>query len=125
MSIYRLHQHPRDTSGADLICLADRFNWFAALLPPVWALANGLWLVLTLMVVFGAAIYGSGQMFALPLGLIYLLFVCWLGFEATAIHSRVLTKRGWKRGVDIIAADDLMAEQAYFASRMPAKELAS
>lgn len=120
MSIFTLHQHPDDASGADLVCLPDRFNWFAALFPPFWAVANGLWKVLALMIVALLAMMVLGVFFTLPLAGLYLLGVWWLGFEANNIHSRALTKKGWGGGVDIIATDDLMSEQAYFARKEPA-----
>ena len=119
MSIFTLHQHPDDASGADLVCLPDRFNWFAALLPPFWAVANGLWKVLALMIVTLLATMALGMFFTLPVLGLYLLGVWWLGFEANHIYSKALIKRGWGRGVDIVAADDLMAEQAYFARNEP------
>ena len=115
MSIYTLHQHPDDASGADLVCLPDRFNWFAALLPPFWAVANGLWKVLALMIAALLGMMALGMFFTLPVLGLYLLGVWWLGFEANHIHSKALTKKGWGGGVDIIASDDLVAEQTYFA----------
>ncbi len=119
MSIYTLHQHPDDASGADLVCLPDRFNWFAALLPPFWAAANGLWKVLALMLAVLFAMVALGMFFTLPVFGLYLLGAWWLGFEASNIHSRALVAKGWGEGVDIIASDALLAEQAYFTRKRP------
>ncbi len=119
MSIFVLHQHPKDTTGANLICLSDRFNWFAALLPPFWAVANGLWKVLALMAAFFLTLMALGLVFELPVFGLYLLGAWWFGFEASNIHSRALVAKGWGEGVDIIASDALLAEQAYFTRKRP------
>ena len=114
MSIYILHQHPEDQSGQDFICLSDGFNWFAALLPPIWALSHGLWRIFAVMVVSMAALVAVKFVFDFPLWAIYGLSVWWLGLEANHLHSRFLFATGWGEGINIIAADALMAQRDFF-----------
>lgn len=53
MTVYSIFEKPQETAAKNRapvvmppVAVADRFSWFAALFPPVFALFNGLWLLL-------------------------------------------------------------------------------
>lgn len=100
-----------------LICLADRFSWFAFLLPPVWALANGLWLLLVAMIAVMAAFIQLSEFSALPGFSLYFLFVLWLGFEANWLVGNKLIRRGWQDNSMVSAPGLMQAETKYFSSQ--------
>ena len=91
--------------------IPEKFSWLAFLLPPVFALVHGLWLLLIGYVVavialgFAAAILGGGATFWL-----YVLVALWIGFAAPSLRRRALAHRGWShRGDRVAAAPDLAA----------------
>ena len=92
----------------------ERFSWFAALLPPFFLLAHGLWLeliawllgVVALIVLSGYI--GDGAAFAL-----YSLGAIWLGFAAPGFRRHALQWRGWSpRGDRVAASADLAQLEA-------------
>lgn len=88
--------------------IPEKFSWFAAILPPVFLLAHGLWLetvawllkVVALVVLSG--IIGGGVAF-----LLYVLAVIWLGFAAPGFRRHALQWRGWThRGARVSQSAD-------------------
>ncbi len=94
--------------------VADRFSWLAALLPPVFALAHGLWLALLgwVVVVVGLAVLGQwiGKDAATAL---YFLAAVLFGFEAQRLRGTNLMRRGWSYRTDVFAADPDLAAVDY------------
>jgi hypothetical protein len=85
-------------SGAVRALVPDRFSWFAALLPPVYAIVHGLWLALAGYV---AAIVILGSL-SLWLGddtvfWLYLLLALLIGFEAPTLRRIKLARRALER----------------------------
>jgi hypothetical protein len=84
----------------------ERFSWFAAILPPIWALAHGLWLEFVvwalLVLLLGAAaptIGGEAAFWA------YVVVAAWIGFEAPALRRAALRRRGWRYRGEVVARD--------------------
>ena len=57
MTLYSIFEKPQGMAAKNRVpvvvppvAVADRFSWFAALFPPVFALFNGLWLLLVFWV---------------------------------------------------------------------------
>ena len=105
MTLYSVYERHDEASA-----VADRFSWFAAVLPPVYALVNGLWLLLCGWVVAVAAIgalgwYGGGEAAVCA----YILGAILLGFEAPTFHRRALRHRGWQYTGDYLAAEPDLA----------------
>jgi len=124
LSIYRLFSKPGAApdgapSDQDLVCLAERFNWFAFLLPPLWAASHGLWRQFILMFAALALFVAAGNFFALPVFSLYFVFALWLGFEASSIHARSLMRRGWRQEMDLIAPDQELAESRFWRHQIP------
>jgi hypothetical protein len=108
MTIYAVFD--RDANEAPAV-VPDRFSWFAALLPPVFALVHGLWLefvvyfVLVFLLSASSAAIGDNAAFW-----IYVLLAAWIGFGAPALRRGALARRGWHYRTDVIARGDDMAE---------------
>ncbi len=114
MRIYSFFIKPGLEVEQNLICLAERFDWFAFLLPPLWATANGLWREFGAMLAVFALFIGAGNFFVLPALPLYFLFALWLGLAAGSIRMRALERKGWQRQSDLIAAGQLMAESLFW-----------
>ena len=77
--------------------IPEKFSWTAAILPPVYLLAHGLWLELLVwtaklvVLVYLARVIGGEAASAL-----YLLGAIWLGFAASGLRRDALTRRGWR-----------------------------
>jgi hypothetical protein len=91
--------------------IPEQFSWFAALLPPFFLMAHGLWLelvawllkVVALTVL--AAFIGGDAAFAL-----YLLTATWLGFAASGLRRHALAWRGWTHRGERVASSADMAQ---------------
>jgi hypothetical protein len=89
----------------------EKFSWFAALLPPFFLLAHGLWLelvawvlaVLTLVVLSG--FIGDDAAW-----LLYDLGALWLGFAASGLRRHALQWRGWRHRGERVAMGADMAQ---------------
>jgi len=94
--------------------IPETFSWFAAILPPVFLMAHGLWLelvawllkVVALVVLSG--FIGGDASFAL-----YLLVAIWFGFAAPGFRRHALQRRGWThRGERVAGSADLAQLEA-------------
>lgn len=103
---------PLSDSGATFV--ADNFSWFAALVPPLWAIVHGLWLELIIwigaMVALGAVdlVMGSEASFWF-----YVLSAVWIGYEASAIRVSALKRKQFHLAGDLIASDEIFAEMEW------------
>jgi hypothetical protein len=108
MTIYAVFD--KDANAAPAV-VPDRFSWFAALLPPVFAVVHGLWLELAVYVVVvlllgaGSRAFGGDAAFW-----IYVVFAIWIGFEVAALRRSALARRGWRYRTDVVAPSDDLAE---------------
>src|SRR5690606_18639588 len=89
--------------------VADRFSWFAALLPPVYGLVHRLWLPTAGWLILAIAIGASGLVIGEEAALwLYILFAVLIGFEAPALRRRALRRQGYVYRTELVApADDL------------------
>lgn len=106
MTIYAVLEH--DVKPAP-VAVAERFSWFAAVLPPLWAVAHALWLELVLYVAllcvlsFLALVVGAEAAFW-----IYVACAVWIGFEAADLRRSALRRRGWhERGERVAPSEDV------------------
>jgi hypothetical protein len=97
------------------IAVADRFSWSAALVAPVHALVNGLWVMLGLWVVKVAVLaalslwIGGGAAFWL-----YVLLAAWFGFAAAGFAHRKAARAGTYEG-EWVAVDADAALVSYLS----------
>jgi hypothetical protein len=91
----------------------ERFSWFAALLPPMFALAHGLWLELVgYIVAVGLLGLASTQIGGDAAFWIYIVFALWIGYEAPSFRAAALRGRGWRYRTDVVAPTEDLAEIA-------------
>ena len=114
MKLFMLHENSACQDDQNLICLPDRFSWFAFLLPPVWALANRQWLAILAMVLMVVLFSFAGHYLIFPAFSLYILAALWLGFEANSLIGHAYARRGWRTLDPVPSFNRLRAEQHYF-----------
>lgn len=108
MTIYAVFE--RDAKEGPAV-VADRFSWFAAILPPIYAIAYGLWLELAAFVVFVLLLAVVGKIASAEAALwSYVVIAVWLGFEAPRFRAATLERSGWRHSADVVASGRDMAE---------------
>ncbi|MBI4922209.1 MAG: DUF2628 domain-containing protein [Devosia nanyangense] len=118
MTLYSIFEKPQGkaATGRAPVAVAERFSWLAALLPPIFALLNGLWLlgVFWVALVLGLAyigrVIGADAAFWL-----YVLVAVFMGFEAPAFRRDGLVARGFVWRGDMIAGGADLAERDFLA----------
>ena len=94
MTLYAIHM-PKPGSPALPQAVPEKFSWFAALLPPVHALAHRLWDQLALYLVGVAAIVIAERWTGFDASIwLYILLVVACGFAAPGAKGRALKRRG-------------------------------
>ena len=103
MTLYSVYARPDHAP----VLVADRFSWFAALLPPVYALVHRLWVSLLLWVAAIAVIAGGAMWIGgeAAFWCAVLLGLCF-GFEAPAARHRALTRRGYAHAADLVGTSE-------------------
>jgi len=103
MKSFTVHERPdppaeRLDRAEELVFVKDGFNVFAAVLTPIWMLANRMWLVLFAYVVLLAIIYmifsATGASEAAR-NAIWLALKLLVGFEADSLRRWTLDRKGW------------------------------
>ena len=98
--------------------IAEKFSWLAFLLPPVFALAHRLWLLLIGYIVavialgFVGSVLGGAATFWL-----YVLFALWIGIAAPSLRREALHRRGWSHRGDLVAAAPDLATLSWLESK--------
>ena len=118
MTVYSIFEKPqaKAVTHRGPVAIPERFSWLAMLLPPIFALLHGLWLLLIFWIAlviglaYAARIVGPDAAFAL-----YCLVAVFLGFEAPAFRRDWLTFRGYQWRGDIVASAADLAQRDYLA----------
>ena len=107
-----------DRPSAAPTAIPEKFSWLAFLLPPVFALVHGLWLLLVGYIVavialgFAATVLGGTATFGL-----YVLLGLWIGSAAPSLRHHGLTHRGWSHRADRVAATPDLATLSWLESK--------
>jgi hypothetical protein len=121
MAIYTVHAPPPRTGGPreqpeHLVFVRDGFHVFAFLVPPLWMLVRGLWLVLIGYLVLSGVLQvglwavGAGGTVRLVANLLLSLLI---GLEASSLLRWTLARRGWTM-LGLVVADDVEAAERRF-----------
>jgi hypothetical protein len=120
MTLYSIFEKPQAKAAKDRapVAIPERFSWFAMLLTPVYALVNGLWLLLLFWIalVMGLA-YASRVIGVDAAGSLYVLVAVFLGFEAPSFRRDWLLFRGYQWRGDVISSAEDLAQRDYLAHR--------
>ena len=102
MVIFNVHEPPnvsanRLQSAEQLVFVKDGYAWLAALLPPLWLLWKRMWLEFAIYVdATGLLVWLLTSAGATDVGNALLLIIqIVFGFEAGALYSASLARRGW------------------------------
>jgi len=119
MTLYSLFtRNGADGPDAAPQAVAERFSWFAFLLPPVYALVHRLWLAFLGLVVVILALGFAGSWLGGDAAFwLYVLMALWFGFEAPAFRARKLHRQGYLHAGDTIAAAEDLARIDYLKNR--------
>jgi len=113
LAIFSIFSRPGE---AETVLVPDRFSWFAALLPPVYALTHGLWLTLVAIVaaiallIVAAPWIGSDAATAL-----YILGAIFFGFEAATLRRVALGRRRYVHRAERLAPSAEAAEVGWLS----------
>jgi hypothetical protein len=115
MTVFSVYDRRLDEPPA---VVPDRFSWFAALLPPVFGIAHGLWLATLGWFVGVMAIGGLSLWLGADAGFwLYVLFAAWFGWEASGFERRALRRRGFVYRTERIAAAGDLAQVDWIKRR--------
>ena len=91
--------------------IPETFSWFAAILPPVFLLAHGLWLEVVAWIAAVLALVVLSRFVGSDAAvLLYLLGALWLGFAASGLRRHALAWRGWTHRGERVALSTDMAQ---------------
>ncbi len=133
MRIYTVHERPywqtseTEAIGHPVTLVREGFNWFALVLPLIWALWHRHWLVTGVLA--GVAVVFNLAVTLLELGEPYITILgggllLWLGFEANDIRRWSMRRAGW-RDLGIISGRNRdEAEWRYHDARQRAPGIA-
>jgi hypothetical protein len=121
MAVYTVHEPPlkADQTQADperFVFVRDGFSFWAFLLPPLWMLWHGLWLVFLGYVIVatalqvGLSLIGTSSTVMVVTGALLSLLI---GFEAATLRRFTLARRRWTN-VGIVVGDDLESAERRF-----------
>lgn len=93
------------------VAVPEAFSWLAAILPPVFLLAHGLWLeVVAWVLAVAALVMLAGIIGDDTAVLLYLLGAIWLGFSASSLRRYALRQRGWRQRGERVALNAELAQ---------------
>ena len=125
MTLYSIFEKPQGKTAKERarpltppVAVPDRFSWLAALLPPVFAILHGLWLVgvfwvaLVLGLAYISRIIGTDAATWL-----YVLVAAFMGFEAPAFRRDALLARGYLWRGEMVSTGADIAERDFLAQQ--------
>jgi hypothetical protein len=118
MTTYSIYARRADEAPASV---PEAFSWAAALFPPFYAMAHGLWIGfaawgVTLAALVAAAPYIGGE----AAFWLYILFAALIGFEAAGLRRAHLVANGWRHVAEIVAPAADLAEIEWLKRRQAA-----
>jgi hypothetical protein len=123
MTVYSIFEKPQGKAAKDRVkalvppvAVSDRFSWLMAILPPLYAVLNGLWLVLVFWIALVLGLFYISRVIGDDAATwLYVLVAVFLGFEASAFRRDSLLARGFIWRGDVIASAPDLAERDFLA----------
>lgn len=127
MKSYTVHERPsppveRLDRAEALEFVKDGFNIFAFVVPPIWMIANRLWLVLFGYLVVYAACELVISLMGAPAsirGPIILGLSLLVGFEADSLRRWTLNRRGWMMVGTVTGENEAVCHRRFFEQWVP------
>ena len=124
---FTVHEAPdppaaRDDRAEQLVFVKDGFSLIAALLPPLWMIANRLWLVLLgYLAIIGilVVLFGVLNVADYWLGYASLALNLLIGFEADSLRRWTLDRRAYHQIASLTGATDDECERRFFSEWLP------
>jgi hypothetical protein len=120
MTLYSIFEKPQAKAAKDRapVAIAERFSWAAMLLTPLYALFNGLWLLLVFWIALVMGLSYASRVIGIDAAvLLYAVVAVFLGFEAPAFRRDWLLFRGYQWRGDVISSAEDLASRDYLAHR--------
>ncbi len=129
MVTYTVHEQPnppadRIDRAEKLVFVKDGFVWFAALLPPLWFIANRMWFVLIGYIGLVAACSYLAEQLQLSqdvLGYGFLVLHVLIGFEADMLKRWTLEQSGWSTVGTVNGRNIADCERRFFDGWLPSQ----
>lgn len=126
---FTVHEPPNPQSdrvdrAEDLVFVKDGFTWLAALVPPLWFIANRLWLELIVYFVIVSIIAGGLSALGLEPQWVTLLVAAlqlFIGFEASTIKRAALDRWGYVPLGVVTGRNAAECERRFFDEWLPAQ----
>lgn len=117
MTLFALYRSIDNPAGLPMV-VAEKFSWFATLLPPVHALVHRLWDQLALFLVGLALVVVSTRVIGFDAAIwLYILLALACGFAAPGAMRRALRRRGYSAAGHRFAEDADLARVAALEAR--------
>ena len=124
---FTVHEAPdppaaRDDRAEQLVFVKDGFSLFAALVPPIWMIANRLWLVLLCYIAaIGSLVAAFGLLGVADywLGYASLAISLVIGFEADSLIRWTLDRKAYRQIASVTGATDEECERRFFSEWLP------
>jgi hypothetical protein len=121
MTVYSIFEKPQEKAAknrapgpAAPVAVPERFSWTAAILPPLFAVLNGLWLLLAFWIALVVGLAYVGRVIGDDAAFwLYVLVAVFMGFEAPAFRRDGLLARGFVWRGDIVSAGEDLATRDY------------
>jgi len=104
--LYTVHHK----GSGDVRVIADRFDWLAFLLPPLWAVWHGLWVTLAVQALLVAL---AAQWSPLAMAPVFSGIAAIAGFEGGAVRRVELRLRRWREAGVVEARSPEGAEELF------------
>ena len=128
MVTYTVHEPPnvsadRLESAEQLLFVRDGYSWPAALVPPLWLLWKRMWLEFAIyiggtgLMVWALTSMGATNTTSALLLIIQIVF----GFEAGALYSAALERRGWRVAGTVTGRTAEDAERRFLEVWLPTR----
>ena len=124
MTLYSIFEKPQEKAAKRRardnapVAVPERFSWSAMLVPPLYALAHGLWLVLVFWIALVMGLFYVSRVIGPDAAVsLYILVAVFIGFEAPGLRRDWLLFRGYQWRGDMIAEAPDLAQRDYLSRR--------
>ena len=123
MKSYSVQTLPWSSANdADVVLIAEGFNWAALIFGPIWALWHGLWRSATVLLLIGVAIGGLGAVAGVApngVSLLQILVQIGLGLWGNDLRRAALARRGYVERAVVAGRNEGEAQYRYYTTATP------